>query len=132
MLSEQLSSTLSEARELMDDATQTSQAVRTRVEDLAATQAELNALTRALADVAVEMRDKELAAKLSNLLSDTSLLAADIGILAQNATSLVESGKPLVDNVSSVVEGAQRRVGGISAAIGALRGAASETASRRK
>jgi methyl-accepting chemotaxis protein len=121
MLGEQLTATLVEARGLMDDATQTSQAVRTRVEDLAATQHELNAMAKALADVAYDLRDKELASKLTNLLSDTSVLAADIGMLAQNANSLVEQGRPLISNVSDVVSDAQQKVHGISAAIGAIK-----------
>lgn len=120
-LADSLQATLSGARELLDDATQTSQSVRARVEDLAATQQELTALANALADVAGELRDNELAARLSNVLSDTSLLAADIGILAENANSYLEGSKPLVSNISSVVSSARQRASGISTRLGALR-----------
>jgi ABC-type transporter Mla subunit MlaD len=116
-----LEATLSDAREMLDDATQTSQSVRARVEDLAAVQAELSALTGAFTDVLKELRDRELAAKLTNVLSDASLLAADIGVLTENANSYLESGKPLVSNVGSVVASAKTRAGSLSRTIGSLR-----------
>jgi hypothetical protein len=116
-----LQNTLSEARSLLDDATQTSQSVRARVDDLATMQSELTALTGALTDVAGELRDRELAAKLTNVLSDTSLLAADIGILAENANSYLESGKPLVSNIGGVVDSARERASGISSMLSNVR-----------
>ncbi len=120
-LARDLQATLGEARELLDDATQTSQSVRARVDDLAATQSELTALAGALTDVIGDVRDRELAAKLANVLTDTSLLAADIGILTENANSYLEHGKPLVSNIGGVVDNARRRAGGISTSLGALR-----------
>jgi methyl-accepting chemotaxis protein len=119
-LADDLKRTMTEARELMDDATQTSQSVRARVDDLAAMQAELTALASALTDVAADVRNKELAEKLGNVLSDTSLLAADIGILTENANSYLEHGRPLVGNIAGVVKNARERAGGISATLGAL------------
>jgi len=107
--------------EMLDDATQTSQSVRARVDDLAATQAELSGMAAALTDVISDVRDRELATKLGNVLTDTSLLAADIGILTENANSYLEHGKPLVDNIGNVVDSARRRAGGISTSLGALR-----------
>ena len=120
-LAADVQATLAGAREMMDDATQTSQSVRTRVEDLAATQRELTALTGALADVAGQLRDGELAARLSDLIGDASLLAADIGLLAENASSMLDSGKPLLSNVSGVLSGARQRATGIGTKLGALR-----------
>jgi len=120
-LADDLKRTMTEARELMDDATQTSQSVRARVDDLAAMQAELTALASALTDVAADVRNKELAEKLGNVLSDTSLLAADIGILTENANSYLEHGRPLVSNIAGVVKNARERAGGISATLSALR-----------
>ena len=55
-LATELSATLSGARDLLDDVAQTSQSVRARVDNLAATQHELNALTGTLADVAAPPR----------------------------------------------------------------------------
>lgn len=107
--------------EMLDDATQTSQSVRARVDDLAAAQSELSGLAAALTDVISDVRDRELAGKLSNVLTDTSLLAADIGILTENANSYLEHGKPLVDNIGGVVDSARKRAGGISTSLGALR-----------
>lgn len=120
-LATDLQATLSGAREMLDDATQTSQSVRARVDDLAATQSELTALASSLTDVISDVRDGELAAKLANVLSDTSLLAADIGILTENANSYLEHGKPLVANIGGVVDKARQRAGGISTSLGALR-----------
>ncbi|MBN2082697.1 hypothetical protein JW859_10905 [bacterium] len=120
-LATDLQATLSEARELLDDATQTSQSVRARVDDLAAAQSELTSMATALTDVISEVRDREVAARLANVLADTSLLAADIGILTENANSYLEHGKPLVSNISGVVDSARRRAGGISSSLGALR-----------
>ena len=120
-LADDLKRTMTDARELMDDATQTSQSVRARVDDLAAMQAELTALASALTDVAAEVRNKELAEKLGNVLSDTSLLAADIGILTENANSYLEHGRPLVSNIAGVVKNARQRADGISATLSALR-----------
>jgi len=120
-LADDLKATLSDAREMLDDATQTSQSVRARVEDLATTQKELTALAGALADVAGELRDKELVARLSNVLSDTSLLAADIGTLAENANGILGGSKPVLSSVSGVVHSARERAGGISTKLGALR-----------
>ncbi len=120
-LATDLSNTLTDARGLLDDATQTSQSVRARIEDLAATQAELNALTSALTDVISEVRDREVAGKLANVLSDTSLLTADIGILTENANSYLEHGKPLVGNIRNVVDNARQRASGISATLGGIR-----------
>ncbi len=120
-LAAELSTTMQGVRELLDDATQTSQSLRARVEDLAAMQSELTAMTRALTDVSCELRDKELAAKLANVLSDTSLLAADIGILTENANSYLERGKPLVSNIESVVSSAKQRTTGISGALGSIK-----------
>ena len=116
-----LAVTLTEARTLLDDATQTSQSVRGRVEDLAATQRELNELTRAMADIAADLKDNDISGKLSNLLTDASLLAADFGILAENANSYLERGKPIVENIGDVVAGAKKRVRGIKRAIGSLK-----------
>jgi chromosome segregation ATPase len=101
-LAAQMASTLGEARELLDDATQTSQSVRGLAEDLAATNKELTALSGALADIAVSVRDNEVATKLGNVLADTSVLAADIGILAENANAFVETGKPLVAGLKAL------------------------------
>jgi chromosome segregation ATPase len=120
-LAAELSTTMQGVRELLDDATQTSQSLRARVDDLAAMQSELTAMTRALTDVSCELRDKELAGKLANVLSDTSLLAADIGILTENANSYLERGKPLVSNIESVVSTAKRRATGISGALGSIK-----------
>jgi ABC-type transporter Mla subunit MlaD len=127
-VAEQLSTVLAKAEtalggmdEMLDDATQTSQSVRARVDDLAATQAELSGMAAALTDVISDLRDRELAAKLGNVLTDTSLLAADIGILTENANSYLEHGKPLVDNIGGVVDSARRRAGGISTSLGALK-----------
>lgn len=120
-LAADISSALTDARGLLDDATQTSQSVRARIEDLAATQAELNALTSALTDVMSEVRDREVAAKLANVLSDASLLTADIGILTENANSYLEHGKPLVGNIRHVVDNARQRASGISATLGGIR-----------
>lgn len=120
-LTADLTRTLTEARSLLDDATQTSQAVRTRVEDFAATQAELQHIARALADVATEIRDQELAGKLANVLSDTSLLAADIGLLTENANSMLEGGKPLVGGISRVVNSAKSRAAGLARSVGSVR-----------
>lgn len=120
-LTADLTRTLTEARSLLDDATQTSQAVRTRVEDFAATQAELQHIARALADVATEIRDQELAGKLANVLNDTSLLAADIGMLTENANSMIEGGKPLVGGISKVVSSARSRAAGLARSVGSVR-----------
>lgn len=120
-LAGQLSATLTGARELLDDAKETSQSVRARVDDLAATQRELTALTSALADVVGEVRDRELAKRLSDVLADTSLLAADIGVLAENASAMLEGGKPLMSGIGGVVGDARRRVSGISSALGGIR-----------
>jgi ABC-type transporter Mla subunit MlaD len=127
-LAAQLSTVLAKAEtalggmdEMLDDATQTSQSVRARVDDLAAAQSELSGLAAALTDVISDVRDRELAGKLSNVLTDTSLLAADIGILTENANSYLEHGKPLVDNIGNVVDNARRRAGGISSSLGALK-----------
>jgi hypothetical protein len=120
-LTADLSRTLTEARGLLDDATQTSQAVRTRVEDFAATQAELQHIARALADVAAEIRDQELAGKLSNVLSDTSLLAADLGMLTENASAVLEGGKPIVGSISRVVSSARERAAGLARRVGSVR-----------
>ena len=120
-LASDFKATMANARDLMDDATQTSQSVRQRIDDLAATQAELNALVKSLTDVSCELRDNELARKLTNVLSDTSLLAADLGILTENANSYLETGKPLVSNVASVVSNARERASGISGSIGGIK-----------
>lgn len=120
-LAADLARTLTEARAMLDDATQTSQAVRGRVEDFAATQRELTELARALADVACELRDKELAGKLANVLSDTSLLAADLGVLAENASSIIEGGRPLVGGISRVVDSAKSRAAGLAQRVGSVR-----------
>lgn len=120
-LAAELSTTMQGVRELLDDATQTSQSLRARVDDLAAMQSELTAMTRALTDVSCELRDKELAGKIANVLSDTSLLAADIGILTENANSYLERGKPLVSNIESVVSSAKHRASGISGALGSIK-----------
>jgi hypothetical protein len=120
-LAGQLSDTLTGARELLDDAKETSQSVRARVDDLAAAQRELTALASALTDVVGEVRDRELAKRLSDVLADTSLLAADIGVLAENATSMLEGGKPLVSGIGGVVGSARRRASGISSALGGIR-----------
>jgi len=127
-LAEQLATVLAKAETalggmdvMLDDATQTSQSVRARVDDLAAAQSELSGLAAALTDVISDVRDRELAGKLSNVLTDTSLLAADIGILTENANSYLEHGKPLVDNIGGVVDSARRRAGGISTSLGALK-----------
>jgi hypothetical protein len=120
-LAGQFSDTLTGARELLDDAKETSQSVRARVDDLAATQRELTALTSALTDVVGEVRDRELAKRLSDVLADTSLLAADIGVLAENASSMLEGGKPLVSGIGGVVGNARRRASGISSALGGIR-----------
>jgi hypothetical protein len=71
--------------------------------------------------VAGELRDKELVARLSNVLSDTSLLAADIGVLAENANSFLGGGRPVLGSVSGVVSSARQRASGISTKLGALR-----------
>jgi methyl-accepting chemotaxis protein len=125
---EQLSNVLAKAEtalggmdEMLDDATQTSQSVRARVDDLAAAQSELSGLAAALTDVISDVRDRELAMRLANVLNDTSLLAADIGILTENANSYLEHGKPLVSNIGGVVDKARQRAGGISTSLGALR-----------
>lgn len=120
-LAEELKQTMAGARNLLDDATQTSQSVRARIEDLAATQTELNSLVKALTDVSCELRDNDLATKLTNVLGDASLLAADIGILTENANSYLESGKPLVNNISRVVSSAKARASGITSSIGGLK-----------
>ena len=120
-LATELQATLTNARTLLDDATETSQTVRARVEDFAATQKELTSLASAMTDVVSEVRDRELAAKLSNVLSDTSLLAADLGILTENANSYLESGRPLVSNIGGVVSSARQRASGISSTLGGLR-----------
>ena len=120
-LTADLSNTLTNARELLDDAKETSQSVRARVDDLAATQAELTALASALTDVVSEVRDRELAAKLANVLADTSLLASDLGVLAENASSMLDSGKPLVSNISHVVGDARKRASGIGSTLGSIR-----------
>jgi methyl-accepting chemotaxis protein len=120
-LADDLTATLSNARGLIDDATQTSQSLRARVDDLAATQRELTELAGALAQIAGELRDRELAAKLENVLSDTSLLAADLGLLAQNANNVLDGGKPLLNNITGVVSGARARASGIGARLGSLR-----------
>ena len=127
-MAEQLSNVLAKAEtalggmdEMLDDATQTSQSVRARVDDLAAAQSELSGLASALTDVISDVRDRDLAARLANVLNDTSLLAADIGILTENANSYLEHGKPLVSNISGVVDNARQRAGGISTSLGALR-----------
>jgi ABC-type transporter Mla subunit MlaD len=120
-LAAELSTTMQGVRELLDDATQTSQSLRARVDDLAAMQSELTAMTRALTDVSCELRDKELAGKIANVLSDTSLLAADIGILTENANSYLERGKPLVSNIETVVSSAKQRATGISGTLGSIK-----------
>ncbi len=120
-LATELSATLSGARELLDDATQTSQSVRARVDDLAATQAELNALTGTLADVAGRLRDAQLVDKLGNILHDAALLAADVGMLTENVNHYLETGKPLVNNLSSIVNRTRERAGKVTSAIGGLK-----------
>jgi len=120
-LAGELGKALESTREMLDDVKETSQSVRVRVEDLAAAQSELTALASALTDVVSSVRDRELAEKLANVLSDTSLLAADLGVLAENATTMLESGKPLVSNLGNVVGDARRRASGISSALGSLR-----------
>jgi chromosome segregation ATPase len=100
-LAAQMSSTLGEARGLLDDATQTSQSVRSLTEDLAATNRELSALSNSLADIAAELKDRELAKKLTNALSDASVLAADIGVLAEKANNFVDT--PLVGGLGRAV-----------------------------
>ena len=74
-----------------------------------------------LADVLNDVRDMELAQRLSNVLADTSLLAADIGLLAENTNSMLDSGRPLVSGIGHVVGDAKRRAGGISSTISGLR-----------
>ena len=123
-LATELSATLTEARGLLDDATQTSQSVRARVDDLAATQTELNALTGTLADVAGQLRDAQLADKLGNILHDAALLAADVGMLTENVNHYLETGKPLVNNLSGIVSRARERAGKVTSAIGGLKDSA--------
>jgi chromosome segregation ATPase len=101
-LAAEMTHTLGDARELMDDATQTSQSVRSLADDLSATNKELAVLSATLADIAANLKDQDLAAKLTNVLADTSVLAADIGILAENANSYLETGKPLVDGIKAL------------------------------
>ena len=120
-LASELKETMAGARGLLDDATQTSLSVRNRIEDLAATQTELNSLVKALTDVSCDLRDNDLARKLTNVLGDASLLAADIGILTENANSYLESGKPLVDGISNVVSNAKERASGITSSIDSLK-----------
>jgi methyl-accepting chemotaxis protein len=120
-LASELSATLTEARGLLDDATQTSQSVRARVDDLAATQHELNALTGTLADVAGQLRDAQLADKLGNILHDAALLAADVGLLTENVNHYLETGKPLVENISGIVSRTRERAGKVTSAIGGLK-----------
>jgi hypothetical protein len=120
-LAQQVATTLGNARELMDDATQTSQSVRGLAEDLAATNKELAALSGALTDIASGLRDHELAAKLTNVLSDTSVLAADIGILAENANAYLETGKPLVAGISRAMGSARARAAKLQSSAAALR-----------
>ena len=127
-LADELKQTMAGARELLDDATQTSQSVRARIDDLAATQTELNSLVKALTDVSCELRDNDLATKLTNVLGDASLLAADIGILTENANSYLESGKPLVKNISRVVNSAKERAAGITSSLSGLRESAQTSA----
>jgi hypothetical protein len=120
-LAQQMATTLGNARELMDDATQTSQSVRGLAEDLAATNKELAALSGALTDVVSELRDHELAAKLTNVLSDTSVLAADIGVLAENANAFLETGKPLVTGIGRAMGNARARASKLGHSAAALR-----------
>jgi hypothetical protein len=120
-LAAELETTLNNANLLLDDAKETSQSVRARVDDLAAVQSELTALASALTDVVSDVRDRELAVKLANVLADTSLLAADLGVLAENTTAMLETGKPLVSSVSHVVGDAKRRASGIGATLGSIK-----------
>jgi len=120
-LADQVASTLGNARELMDDATQTSQSVRGLAEDLAATNKELAALSGALTDVVAALRDHELAAKLTNVLADTSVLAADIGILAENANAYLETGRPLVNGIGRAMGNARARAAKLGTSAAALK-----------
>lgn len=128
-LAAEMTSTLGNARELMDDATQTSQSVRSLADDLAATNKELSALSSALADIATGMKDHELAAKLSNVLSDTSVLTADIGMLAENANSYLESGKPLMAGLKALGS-ARKRAAQLGESAASLRSAAQPRTTR--
>jgi hypothetical protein len=119
-LATQVASTLGGARELLDDATQTSQSVRGLAEDLAATNKELAALSASLADIATGLRDQDVAAKLGNVLADTSVLAADIGILAENANTYLETGKPLVAGLKAL-SGARKSAAQLGASAAGLR-----------
>jgi uncharacterized protein YoxC len=120
-LLKQLEGTLTEARELLDDATQTSQSVRARVDDLAAMQRELHDTSAALADVTTQLRDQQLGVKVGNLLSDAATLMADIGMLAESASSMLETGKPLVRNASEVISSAKRGVKSIASGAAAVK-----------
>jgi hypothetical protein len=119
-LAAEVTSTLGNARELLDDATQTSQSVRSLADDLVATNKELAALSAALADVAAGIKDHEVAGKLANVLSDTSVLAADIGILAENANTYLETGKPLVAGLRALGN-ARKRAAQLSSSAATLR-----------
>ena len=120
-LAAQLEQTLGEARTLLDDATQTSQSARARIDDLAVMQKDINALSGSLADISSDLNDRELAKRITNLLSDISLLTADIGILTENANSYLEKGKPLVSNVAEVVSSARERVSGVARSVADMR-----------
>ena len=120
-LAAQMASTLGNARDLMDDATQTSQSVRGLAEDLAATNKELAVLSSALTDIASGLRDHDLAAKLTNVLSDTSVLAADIGILTENANAYLETGRPLMAGIGRVMGNARARAANLGNSAAALR-----------
>jgi ABC-type transporter Mla subunit MlaD len=117
----QLQSTLTDARELLDDATQTSQSVRARVDDLAAMQRELQDTSAALADTMTQLRDQQIAGKLANVLSDTSTLMADVGLLVESAHAVLEGGRPLVENIGEVVESARNGVKRLTGAIGSFK-----------
>lgn len=120
-LAAQLEQTIGEARTLLDDATQTSQSARARIDDLATMQKDITALSGSLADITSDLHDRDLSRRITNLLSDISLLTADIGILTENANSYLEMGKPLVSNVAEVVSSAQERVGDVSRAVAGVR-----------
>ncbi|MDQ3023286.1 MAG: hypothetical protein M3R04_02695 [bacterium] len=117
----QLEGAITEARELLDDATQTSQSVRARVDDLAAMQRELHDTSSALADVVTQLRDQQISVKVGNVLSDASTLMADIGLLAESASSVLDTGKPLVKNASDVISSAKRGVRSIASGAAAVK-----------
>jgi uncharacterized protein YoxC len=120
-LAAQLEQTMGEVRSLLDDATQTSQSARARIDDLATMQKDITSLSSSLADISSDLNDRELSKRITNLLSDVSLLTADIGILTENANSYLEKGRPLVSNVADVVNSARQRVSGVSRAVAGVR-----------